>query len=205
MAKEIELKAWVDDSAELSAKLSMVSEFEFEYIKEDDYWFPQDGFPSATGVNTLPKSGVRIRKEKTISIDGNENSYFLVTYKTKEVRDGIEINSENEFIISPAPNTSSETAITNFEELLGKLYLQRGYSKKKQGVSYKYNNITIELSLVEHLGWFLELEIITETDDDETLNAAQKALLSFLEKTGIGEDKIEPKYYSELLKERGLF
>jgi adenylate cyclase class 2 len=202
MSNEIELKAWVDDSAELSATLSMIAQFEFEYVKEDDYWFPSDKFP-ADAANPLPKSGVRIRKEKTVDVDENEHNFVLVTYKTKEIRDGIEINNENEFTLAAAPDAPIETAIINFEDLLGKLYLQRGYSKKKQGFSYTYNNITVELSLVDRLGWFLELEIITETDDAETLTAARNALLNFLSQTGIGEDKIETKYYSELLKERG--
>jgi adenylate cyclase class 2 len=204
MSYEIELKARVEQCEELSARLSMVSQFEFEYVKEDDYWFPTDVFSSVGNgeVNSLPKSGVRIRKEKRIDAQGDENFFVLVTYKTKEIRDGIEINNENEFTLAAAPGASIETAIANFEELLGKLYLQRGYSKKKQGASYKHENITVELSLLEHLGWFLELEIIAETNDGETLDRARKSLLAFLATTGISEDKIETKYYSELLKRR---
>jgi adenylate cyclase class 2 len=204
MSTEIELKARVSDSAELSARLSMVSQFEFEYVKEDDYWFPSGDFPADSAENSLPKSGLRIRKEKRIDAEDTEHNFVLVTYKTKEVRDGIEINKENEFTLAAAPPSSIETSIANFEELLRKLYLQRGFSKKKQGFSYQYENITVELSLVEHLGWFLELEILTENDDAATLAATRKSLLDFLKQTGIGEDKIEPKYYSELLKERGF-
>jgi adenylate cyclase class 2 len=124
----------------------------------------------------------------------------LVTYKTKEIRDQIEINDEHEFAIAAPEGSSMEAALKNFEELLVKLRLHRSYIKKKQGFSYKSENITVELSLVERLGWFLELEIISADDEPQTIAAARESLLGFLRKAGIGEDKIETKYYSALLR-----
>ncbi|MDR3325173.1 MAG: class IV adenylate cyclase [Spirochaetaceae bacterium] len=198
MSHEIELKAWVDDCQELSATLSRIAAFEFEYVKEDEYWFPVEG-----GSWDGPRSGLRVRKEKTIDADGAETDCALATYKTKEIRDQIEVNDEHEFALAAPEGSSMEAALAAFEEFLGRLRLGRSFTKKKQGVSYKSGDITVELSLVEHLGWFLELEILSDDDDPCTIEAARESLLAFLDKAGIAREKIEPKYYSELLRERG--
>jgi adenylate cyclase class 2 len=190
--------------------LSQISQFRFEYLKEDAYWFPVNCEVNAE--NTLPKSGVRIRKETTIHADNSRKTFTLVTYKTKELRQGIEVNQENEFVIAApdgappvsllgeAADADAGAAVSAFEELLKKLNLKISFTKIKKGYSYTCGTITVELSLVEKLGWFLELEIITEHDDEQTIQSAREALMSFLKKTGIGEDKIESRYYSELLQ-----
>ncbi|MDR3301081.1 MAG: CYTH domain-containing protein [Spirochaetaceae bacterium] len=203
MSHEIELKAWVDDCESVSAMLSAIATFEFEYVKADEYWFPIES-GARVGVipsGTLPTSGLRVRKEKQIDADDNETNVVLVTYKTKEMRDQIEINDEHEFALAAPEHSSMNVALSNFEELLGKLNLQRSYTKKKQGFSYKCEKITVELSLVEKLGWFLELEILSEDDAPQTISAARESLLAFLAKAGIPETKIETQYYSELLQQ----
>jgi adenylate cyclase class IV len=53
---------------------------------------------------------------------------------------------------------------------------------------------------VEGLGWFIELEILSGKKDRETLGRAREELLRFLGDLGIGEEDLESRYYTEMLK-----
>jgi adenylate cyclase class 2 len=170
------------------------------FAKDDAYWFPG---VSRTGISDgLLRSGLRVRREKKA---GKET--ILVTWKKKEKRDGMEINDEKEIAVSDG---------ALFEELLYSLGLQKKTTKHKEGWAWEIDGITAELAEVsgisgekaetansacggtpKTLGWFLELEIITE--DSETETAAKTRLFSLLEKAGIGKNKIESRYYTELL------
>jgi len=204
MACEIELKAHVDDVSSVRAALEGMASFCCEFVKEDDYWFPgPEAFtPLNSRAGTLPESGVRVRKEKTAGRDGG-SSFCLVTYKTKERRSNIEVNRENEFVIKSCGGESDEEAVAAFEGLLSRAGLERGFSKKKEGVCYKYGEVSAELTLVDRLGWFLELEVISRNDDEETVARIKDTLTDFLKKAGLGEEMIEPRYYSEMLKDAG--
>ncbi|MDR3167174.1 MAG: class IV adenylate cyclase [Treponema sp.] len=190
MATEIELKAWVDDPAALRDRISSLAEYGTSFEKEDTYWFPETG-----GGKNLSPSGIRVRKEWDVPAPGDRGSrIILVTYKTKEIREGIEVNEEREFEVSDGEA---------FEELLTRLGFRGDISKKKRGWAWNYGDIRIELSQVAGLGWFTELEILAGNAEPETVRTARKGLLSLLGKLGIGEDKIESRYYTELLRTRG--
>jgi predicted adenylyl cyclase CyaB len=109
-----------------------------------------------------------------------------------EVRDGIEVNQEQEFEVSDGDA---------FEAFLTHIGLEPGIGKNKRGWSWTHEGVTIELSQVARLGWFAELEIIAQDDDEETIHTARSRLLNLLGRIGIGEDKIEGRYYTEMLRE----
>jgi adenylate cyclase class 2 len=187
MAFEIELKAWVNDYEAVKNRLSKCTEFECQYNKEDVYWFP------IKADSIFPKSGLRIRTEKIQDI---QKKIILVTYKSKEMREKIEVNREHEFTVSGADDNA---ALEAFEGLLRAFGLAPGHTKKKSGFSFRTGDITAELSLVEKLGWFLELEIIAEDACEETVKNARKKLFALLKTTGVDESNIETRYYSEML------
>jgi adenylate cyclase class 2 len=207
MAIEIELKAWVDAPETLKQILGRVlvgdvvtvapiARFTGAFDKEDTYWYPIAGTHTS-----LPTSGVRIRVEMLSLLAGEEGvKTTLVTYKTKELRNDIEVNNEREF-------TVSDTAI--FEELLSALGLAPGVRKHKHGWAWMYNesaggiltNITVELAFVEQLGYFVELEILARDDAPETVACSRARLLALLERLGIDKTRIETRYYTEMLKE----
>jgi adenylate cyclase class 2 len=65
--------------------------------------------------------------------------------------------------------------------------------------------MTVELTEVKGLGWFVELEMISDDEDagntqEETLAAARKKLLDFLAKLGIERNAIESRPYTEMLR-----
>lgn len=179
MAIEIEIKAWVDDAETVKNRLAAAGEHRGSYRKDDEYWKGRPGSPDALG------SGVRLRR----TADGPE---AVVNFKRKEVRDGMEINDEREFGVSDA---------AAFAELLTRLGLQPWMRKRKIGEAWDIAGITAELSLVEGLGTFIELEILAEEDSAETVDEARSRLLAALDGLGVPRRRIEPRYYTEMLRE----
>ncbi|MDR0784688.1 MAG: class IV adenylate cyclase [Treponema sp.] len=178
---EIELKAWIDDPKRTKIAVSTLASFEREFEKEDSYWYLVEK------ETATPNFGVRIRKET----DG-EGTRSLVTYKIKEKRGRVEVNDEREFNVSDAKP---------FEALLDIFGLQVGARKRKKGWAWTRGGITAELCEVHGLGWFIELEILASSADEQTIREARGRLLSFLKEIGVGEDKIESRYYTEMLTE----
>ena len=203
MAIEIELKAHVKDDVQNIEALKRLLFEKTEYLcafeKEDTYYF-------SLGSSNVPKSGLRLRGEcKTLS-DGTVKKTAYVTYKTKEVRDGIEVNDEKEFEV----RSSRYSPITVFDEFLKMAGFGPGFSKRKKGWAFSKDEINAELLEVEKLGWFLEIEIVLndiERDNtinnsiETTINEKKRRLMEFLSDLGIEKEAIESRYYSEMLKE----
>jgi adenylate cyclase class 2 len=189
MPFEIELKARVDDREALEQKINSIAVFYGDFDKQDVYWFPASPH---SGGDALPLSGVRIRRETLQTPGSAPKTVTLVTYKAKEIRDGIEINDEREFTVNSA---------RDFEELLRRLGLKPGIAKSKRGRSWKSGGVNIEVAEIERLGCFIELEIIAENDDAETITLSRNSLYALLKQTGISEDSIEPRYYNDMLKD----
>ncbi|MDR2842456.1 MAG: class IV adenylate cyclase [Spirochaetaceae bacterium] len=198
MSIEVELKAWVENTKELKQKLLAVSSYQFTVIKEDCY-FTED-ISAAKPKKGLPFSGVRIRQEHLTADDQKtEENSFVVTYKTKELSGGIEVNNEKEFALCAVKNEDAMSACDNFKELLFRLGLKQGICKKKYCETYRSGDINAELVHIDQLGTFLEIEILLETDDQSSIEAAKKRLMDFLKLCNIGTDKIESRYYTEML------
>jgi adenylate cyclase class 2 len=188
MPIEIELKAAVEDHPALKERLSLLAPPLFSFEKEDCYWTAGDGRAS------LLRSGVRLRRERIAYPAGETGEKALVTYKIKEVRQGIEINDEREFAVSDA---------AGFEDLLQRLGLEPGTRKHKQGWAWVFGPVHAELCEVSgprrSLGWFLELEILADNAEAPTVAAARQRLLDLLDRIGVPRNRIESRYYSELL------
>jgi predicted adenylyl cyclase CyaB len=189
MAVEIELKAWVDDIEGVKERAASFARYERAYDKRDVYWRLAD---AGHGVKPFE---ARVRKEREGDV-----SRVLVTYKAKETRDRVEVNVEKEFTVSDA---------APFEDMLAAAGFRAVFHKHKTGWAWRYTEdappqappVLIELSLVERVGWFAELEILAERDDAETVARARARLLACLARLGIGEDRIEARYYTEMLEE----
>ncbi|MDR2397305.1 MAG: CYTH domain-containing protein [Spirochaetaceae bacterium] len=185
MSIEIELKVWVENPEALRKTLdSRLAPAARIFEKDDTYWQPTLPNPG------IPPSGIRVRKESLRDSQGSSTRQVLVTYKTKEVREGIEVNHERELSVSDG---------ATLEDLLRLLGLAPGIGKHKQGWAWTTDGITVELTRVSELGWFLELEILGEDDRPETVAAARRRLENLLVHLDIPQDRIEPRYYTELL------
>jgi len=197
MATEIELKAHVHDSEALKALLHEKAEYSSAFEKDDTYWLLAPGFP------VPPDSRLRVRREQRNRLDGSSVSATVVTYKTKEKRDGMEVNDELEFDVNPGPE---------FEVFLKRMGCTPGISKRKRGWDFSRGEITAELVEIEGLGWFIEMEILaaeaareggsfSDSSDnmDKVVAEAREKLLGFLDELGISRDDIESQYYTEML------
>jgi adenylate cyclase class 2 len=205
MATEIELKVHIDDPQLIRKQLSNLGEYLTAYEKDDTYWFlssngtvlpPEKGVPDSKNKlirGDFPPSGLRIRSERDTLSDGKVSEIILVTYKMKEISGGIEINDEREFEVSHRQV---------FMDLLRRLGLKPGINKHKQGWAWYCGVIRAELSDVRDLGWFLELEIISDKNDPQTVETCREQLFGLLDKLEISRDKIEERPYTLMLKSR---
>lgn len=191
---EIELKAHVENRAALIKTLENFAYFSGAVEKEDSYY--------AKTVDGKEFS-VRIRKEtpfapKEISAPTNIDTQKTVifTYKRKEllIQDGkaLEVNDEKECTLNNAEPFEAFLSDTGFELVL---------TKHKIVLDWQYNDVLLELCKVPPLGDFLEIEIMSESNDDKQIEQTNKKLLSMLAKCGIDESKIEKRYYSQMLME----
>ena len=199
MSAEIELKVWLDDHEFVKERLSSIGEYVRSYEKTDTYWLPmRENAPYVS----LPPSGLRIRRERSLDSNDVERKSVLITLKRREILDGIEVNDEREFSVSDADL---------FEGLICDLGLSKFACKEKCGWEWRVpagvegdRPISAEVSMVKDLGWFLEMELLSDTACEKTVEESRKGFFSLLEKLRISKDKIEAKPYTTLLQERRL-
>ena len=184
MATEIELKAHVGDCETLKTLLFTKADYSGSFEKEDVYW--------ASSEPHAPVSRIRVRREECRNAEGSLKTVTFATHKIKEVRDGIEVNDELEFAVTPE---------AEFERLLTRMGYKPGFCKQKRGWAFSRNGITAELVEVANLGWFIELEILETGGGEKAVADGKKKLLGFLSELGIDRQAIESRYYSEMLRE----
>ncbi|MDP2816602.1 MAG: class IV adenylate cyclase [Rectinemataceae bacterium] len=172
---EIEMKAWVDDPVALKNKLLQIGEYLGKTEKNDSYW-------SLPGMNgNISDRKFRIREEDGI---------HTVTYKEKTVSGGMEVNQETEFHVS-----SSE----DFIILMEQAGCSPLYQKHKTSEKYRVGRCLTEMVLIEGLGQFIEIEILSENNRPETIVHARNELFAVLDACGIARSSIESRFYSDLL------
>jgi adenylate cyclase class 2 len=173
MALEVEIKAWVRRGEETRSKIEERCRFEKEYVKEDVYF-----------------RGPRINeKERDIRVR-RENDRWICTYKNKSLRNGLEMNDEREFILSDGK------VLMDLLEMLGcRVFL----CKVKRGKAYTYRDLTVELSDVEGLGCFVEVERVVEDPYPELIERLEAEIRQFLADIGIPATDIEERPYMVML------
>lgn len=182
---EIEIKAHVVNPDETEKRILQIAQFKSETVKKDTYWKKESMTTSDDPVETKSVK-VRLREE---------NDEVFVTYKRKEVQGQIEVNDEQEFMISDRKA---------FEVLLGDIGFAPYITKNKKTKSFSSiatdgTEITIELSMLEGLGYFIEIEILADNPDAAETTRAQNMLFETLHTCGIDESAIESRYYTDLL------
>ncbi len=171
MSIEVETKAWATGRVEeLWAQLRQWAEYRGEFDKRDTYF-------SLPGQE---QSLFRIRRE------GHTNT---VTYKQKQRNAGFEVNREHEFTVENPDEFIAFSHYLGYEVFI---------EKHKRGELYRFGDAGIELSHIEGLGWFVEIEILVE-DQSEVQTARQK-VAEVLKMLDVSEEKIESRYYNEMLK-----
>lgn len=181
MVREIECKVAISNAevAQLANRIDtqFPEAVKGKVHKEDTYY----GMPAGRALL------FRIRKDQT---------GISVTKKKKDKRsDGAEVNQEIEFSV-PSKDLS---ALKYFFLALG--YIEK-IKKRKIGMSWQQDTLTIELVEVEHLGWFLEIEkLLAEQASDATVAATLEYLAKIRKQLGVGDYPLQGRYYSEMLQD----
>ena len=186
---EIEIKAHVTCPITTESKIRSFADFKSRIKKTDVYWKQAE-----TGLK------IRLRREEKYSgdiITQETNLDTIITYKKKTVQEQTEVNDECEFTVSDR---------TSFEFLLQELNFAVDIEKTKKTVSFSYLysknfTVTIELSEVPPLGYFIELEIVSDKTEASVITKAKKALFSTLKLCDIPETDIETRFYTDMIKE----
>jgi adenylate cyclase, class 2 len=183
---EVELKAHVRDRAAVVAAVAAFARAEGGVDKSDDYWHGPDW-----RLNRGTR-GFRVRSEEGRSV---------VNFKAKRAEGGIEVNREREFEVSDRQA---------FDEFALRLGCEPFYKKRKRGLRFAVEGsafpdaATIEVLEVEGLGDFIEIEILLPEEEPASVALAQGEVRALLARSGVGEDAIESRFYSELLMAAGL-
>ncbi|MDR1748365.1 MAG: class IV adenylate cyclase [Spirochaetaceae bacterium] len=185
---EIELKAHLADRSAAADRISGFADYAGFTEKHDTYWLPAD-----TGSG-MPDIRVRETGGQTA---GQLARQTVVTFKKRELRDDVEINNETEFTVSGRTASGRE----EFEILLRALGFVPGIRKHKSTSIWRCENALIEISAVEGLGDFIEIEILSETNDPETIETCTRKLHDILARAGVPETAIERRYYTQMLSE----
>ena len=141
--------------------------------KIDDYYTLQS-------TKAYPKKSLRIRRKDNI---------YEINFKEKlSYIKGIHAKNEHEFIID---------SINPFLDLIKDFGFKHWLRKEKTTELYNISkNFNIELNHVKSLGWFLEIEYLT---DKEHILFARKRILKIMKKLNIHKEKIMEKGYTKIL------
>lgn len=170
MALEIELKAWVSDPDCLREVLTARAGPGVPYDKQDTYYRA----PESAGAFEF-----RIRRS---------GSGAVLTRKEKRIERGLEMNREQECSIGDPDQ---------LDALVRELGCTVFARKRKRGWAFTVDGLTVELSDVEGLGWFVEIEALV--DDGERRPEVETAIRALLSKLGIPQSFIEPVPYTTML------
>ncbi|NJE03043.1 class IV adenylate cyclase [Thermococcus sp. MV11] len=92
-----------------------------------------------------------------------------------------------------------EVEVSDFErtvEILRRLGFQEDIVVRKRRLVYRLGEVTFELSDVEGLGAFLDIEVISDDVDE-----AKRKIWKVARRLGLGEEDVEPRLYQELIRE----
>lgn len=181
---EVEAKVKVHDAAEMRARVRKIAVLKKREIRGDDYF--------ALHKESYPKKAFRIR------FDGRK---YIVNFKKplkKFSNDAIVVKREYEFELKDVGH------MDNFLALLKEFGFKEWVKKRKHTESYVYKKdkrVTIELSRVEHLGDFMEIECLVEP---KKLDSARKKISEVLELLGVEKKDIDNTGYTKNLWKKGF-
>ncbi len=174
MAFEVELKARPNQPEEIEARAAQLGSFEGETFKEDIY------FRRRGDTATVPADRFRLRREE---------GQAVVTFKQLVEAGGVEVNREIEFGVDDAH------AFFQFADCFG---FEPFVVKRKQSRVYRIEQARVELNQVEHLGHFVEIEILC--DEEAFVPVARTEVARLFTRLGLTTADLEPRRYIELIQ-----
>lgn len=174
MAFEVELKAWLRQPEVIEAKAAQLGAFKGETLKEDIY------FRRRGEQTPVPADRFRLRRE---------GGRAIVNFKQEAIAGDVEVNDEVEFGVDDAH------AFFQFADRFG---FEPFVVKRKKSRVYRIERANVELNEVEHLGHFIEIEILC--DDPTLVPAARTEIARLYHHLGLPPADLEPRRYIELIQ-----
>ncbi|GMT48665.1 MAG: hypothetical protein IEMM0008_0204 [bacterium] len=175
---EVEKKGWIRDHKAMLKVLNEKARFIKECRKEDIYYT----------LSSFSETAQLVNKESKIFRIRHSEGKYTVTYKIKSIRDGVEVNIEEEFYVDDC------SAFEGFAKYLG---YQKLIEKTKVVKLFDYQGITLEYVHLLGLGYFLEGEILCEYDQE--VDQAITEINNAFQELGVASEDIEERMYIELL------
>ena len=171
---EVEAKIKIENPDKLRKKISEITKIKKEEVKIDYYYTLEKN------KSKYPKKSLRVRKI---------NHSYQINFKQKlSYIKGIYAKDEREFEV---------TDIKNFLNLIKDFGFRLWLIKEKYSESYEIKkNFHIELNNVKSLGWFIEIEYLS---DKKNIEKARKEILEVIKKLSLQKEKIIREGYTKLL------
>ncbi len=162
MRSEVEVKAKVKDFDTIIAKLKELDCVLSEPITQDDYVYNQKGKDLKNYVHDTPVLRIRVQEDRTIfTLKKNRSNELDCIEKEIDIID--------------------KDTLAEMIELLGYEKTVEIHKKRRKG---KYHEYEICLDEVAGLGFFIEVEKISDEDG----LVVQRELFDFLKTLGVGEE-----------------
>lgn len=175
MPFEVELKARLQNPAETEARAVQLGVLKKESVKEDVY------FRRKGDTSRVPADRYRLRREAGKTV---------VTFKQKIRANGVEVNDETEFEVSDAHGFFKFADRYGFEPFV---------VKRKKSRVYQIERASVEFNEIEHLGHFIEIEIMVEQELE--VPVARTELARLFNRLGLDASSLEPRFYIDLIQQ----
>ncbi len=172
MRTEIEIKARLQKPEVIEGMVKERGEFVREFEKRDTYFRCRRGDGRETDI--------RIR------VDDDKKT---CTFKDRKTITGVEKNQEQEFEISDARSMALLLIRLGGHEILRKV---------KEGREYRLNSLTVEISEIEGLGFFIEVEKLLKDPAPDEYEGTEREIAELLQDLGIRRDDWEERTYMEM-------
>jgi len=171
---EVEAKIKISNPKELRERISKITTYRKKEVKIDHY------YTLDKNKYKYPTKSIRVRKI---------NNYYKINFKQKlSYVKGVYAKDEREFEV---------TDIKNFLNLIKDFGFRLWLIKEKYSESYEIKkNFHIELNNVKNLGWFVEIEYLT---DKKNIEKARKKIQEIIKRLSLEKEEIIKEGYTKLL------
>lgn len=182
---EVELKAWADLALARARLEARGKKLEKTSVKEDLYLCAPEVDPRRADA----------RRDRVVRIRQDGDATFL-TAKRKRVEGGVETSEEIELEADPGGAARALLDYMGYRPFLRK--------RKTSAVYLWAEGVHVELNTIDGLGDFVEIEALVPDGAPATaVEAARETLRAVARELGVA-DRVEPRIYAELLRERGV-
>ena len=177
---EVEAKIKVSNPKEFRKKIKKLARYKGKTKKIDDYY-------TLESLKKYPRKTLRIREV---------GGYYEVNIK-KKVSYIKGVHAKNELELK-----SREKDLPAFLGIIKEFGFRRFLRKEKHTEIYQIKkNFTIEINKVKELGWFIEVEYLS---DLKNIKRARDEVVKVIKKLGVSEKDIIKDGYTKMMWDKGI-